>query len=202
MDRDEHQRPDAAGQPHLPKAGGVFRHDDHPGVGDHIGEAAGGISGVLTGEALGAAGGPIGTIIGGLAGAVGGWWAGRTVSEAATHMPGGDSDTHYRSRYEGASDRLADRSYDDVRPAYQLGRLAAMNPDYHGRDFDAVEHELRRGWSDDVRERHGDWQSVRGYARDAYEEGRLRYESTGRAAASAGGDLDPLARPGPHDTRR
>jgi len=179
----------------------VFHHDDRPGLGDHIGEAAGGISGVLTGAAIGAAGGPLGTIIGGIAGAGGGWRAGRTVSEAATHMTGGDSDAHYRHHYERTTDRLADRSYDDVRPAYQLGHLAAMNPDYRGRDFERVEAELQRGWSDDVRARHGDWQRVRSYARDAFVQNRARMEGAGRAVASAGGDLDPLDRPAPDATR-
>ena len=111
-------------------------------------------------------------IIGGLAGALGGWWAGRTVSEAATRMTAGDSDTHYRNSYEQSSDRFADRSYDDVRPAYLIGHLAAMNPDYAGRDFDDLEPELRRGWSEQVRARHGDWQSVSRYARAAYTERR------------------------------
>jgi hypothetical protein len=202
MDANDERRGEAAPEATAPHRDSVFHHDDHPSVGDHIGEAAGGISGVLAGAAIGAAGGPIGTIIGGIAGAVGGWWAGRTVSEAATHMTGGDSDAHYRHHYEGTSDRLADRSYDDVRPAYQLGHLAAMNPDYRGRDFEGVEPELRHGWSDEVRARHGDWQRVRGYARDAFVENRARMEGTGRAVAGAGGDLDPLARPGPDDSRR
>lgn len=172
-----------AGDDAAPERASILRHDSNPGVGDHIGEAAGGISGVLAGAAIGAAGGPIGTIIGGLAGALGGWWAGRTVSEAATRMTAGDSDTHYRNAYEGSSDRFADRSYDDVRPAYQIGHLAAMNPDYAGRDFDAVEPELRRGWSEQVRARHGDWQSVSRYARAAYMERRT--SGTERAAPRA-----------------
>ena len=64
--------------------------------------------------------------------------------------------------------RLADRSYDDVRPAYQLGHIASMNPDYNGRSFDEVEPELRYGWGNDLRARHGDWSAVRPYAEEAY----------------------------------
>ena len=137
MDRKDLDKNDAGKNP-------VIHHDDHPGVGDHIGEAAGGISGVLAGAALGSVGGPIGTIIGGIAGAVGGWWSGRTVSEAATRLTH-DDDKYYRGHYEGSSNRLADRSYDDVRPAYHLGHIASGNPDYKDRDFDAVESDLRRG---------------------------------------------------------
>ena len=141
-------------------------------VGQEVGEAAGGISGVLAGAALGSLGGPLGTIIGGLAGAVSGWWAGRAIAEAASHITH-DDDAAFRSHYERSPNRLADRPYDDVRPAYQLGHLASRNPDYANRNFDDVEGDLRRGWTDDVRSRHGEWESVRGYARDAYDRGRM-----------------------------
>ena len=96
-------------------------HQDKAGAGEEVGEAVGGVSGVVAGAAIGSAGGPIGTIIGGIAGAVGGWWAGRAVADA-THKFTADDDTFYRERFEHRPDRLADRSYDDVRPAYQLGR--------------------------------------------------------------------------------
>jgi hypothetical protein len=200
----------------------VIHHDDNPGVGDHIGEAAGGISGVLAGAAIGSAGGPIGTIIGGIAGAVGGWWSGRAVSEAATRLTQ-DDDTYYRGHYEGSPSRLADRSYDDVRPAYHLGHIAANNPDYKDRDFDAVESDLRRGWDT----KHGEWDSMRGYARHGYEYGRGRSGATNASASSyygtaagatAGGladravagadnlkdrvDGNPASKPGPDATDR
>lgn len=150
-----------------PRKGGVLHHDDNPSVGDEVGEAVGGVSGVVAGAAIGSAGGPIGTIIGGIAGAVGGWWAGRAVSEAA-HKFTSEDDSLYRERFENRTDRLADRSYDDVRPAYQLGHLASMNPDYNGRTFDEVEPDLQRGWGNDLRARHGDWSAVRPYAEEAY----------------------------------
>src|SRR6476661_5634742 len=106
-----------------PREGG----DVYPGngapKGDKIGESVGGASGVVAGAAIGSAAGPIGTIIGGLAGAVGGWWAGKQVSEA-THKFTQDDDMYYREHFVNRSDRLADRGYDDVRPAYQLGHLA------------------------------------------------------------------------------
>lgn len=151
-----------------PREGGLLHHDDSPGVGDEFGEAVGGVSGVVAGAAIGSAGGPIGTIIGGIAGAVGGWWAGRAVSEAA-HKFTQEDDSLYRERFENRSDRLADRSYDDVRPAYQLGHIASLNPDYNGRTFDEVEPELSSGWGNDLRARHGDWSTVRPYAADAYD---------------------------------
>jgi len=185
----------------------ILHHDDNPSVADEVAEGVGGVSGVLAGAAIGSLGGPIGTIIGGIAGAVSGWWAGRAISEAATHFTHAD-DAAYRAHYE-TSGRLADRSYDDVRPAYQLGHLAGYNPDYANRSFDEVESDLRRGWTDDVRARHGDWDSVRGYARDAYERGRSGYRSaglagttaTGAAAYGAGRVADAAADLG-HDVKR
>ena len=163
----------------------IIHHDDNPSTGDLVGEGVGGAAGVLTGAAIGSIGGPIGAIIGGLAGAVGGWWTGRTVSEAASHFTH-DDDAAYRTHYESSSARLADRSYDDVRPAYQLGHLAGKNPEYSSRSFDEVESDLRRGWTDDVRARHGEWDTVRPYARDAYERGRSGMSASGAAATATG----------------
>src|SRR5829696_8650130 len=157
-----------------------LRRDDT--TGDEVGEAVGGISGVLTGAALGSLGGPIGTIIGGIAGAVSGWWAGRAISEAARHVTDED-EAFYREHYQRASAGLADRSYDDVRPAYQLGHLAGRNPDYAGRSFDDVEPDLQRGWTGDVASQYGKWKIVRPFAREAYERGR----TSPSGAALAGG---------------
>ena len=136
---------------------------------DYVGETAGGISGGLAGAAIGSIGGPVGTLIGGLAGVIGGWWAGRSIAEAAKDYGDAD-DRYYRGHYEAGS-RSASRSYDDVRPAYQLGHIASRNPDYAGQDFDKVESDLRRGWSDEIGAKHGDWSSVRGYAREGYTRG-------------------------------
>lgn len=211
------------------KTNDVIHHDDHPGVADHVGEAAGGISGVLAGAAIGSLAGPIGTVIGGLAGAAGGWWSGRAVSEAATKLTTKDDD-YYRSHYESSPNRLADRGYDDVRPAYQLGHLASMNPDYSNKDFDAVEPDLKKGWSTQDKAKFGEWDSVRGYAKDAYARGRSnmsggaststatgaaaygagkvanKAESAGRKVANAADDLkdrvdgNPASKPGPDAT--
>ena len=152
------------------KAHGVVDHDDLPSVGDQVGEAAGGISGVLAGAAIGSIGGPIGTVIGGIAGAIGGWWTGRAISEAAANFTHSD-DAHYRNAYEGSDAKLADRSYDDVRPAYQLGHIASRNPDYSGREFEAVESDLERGWSSTADRASGEWRQVRAFARDAFVRG-------------------------------
>ena len=160
--------------------------DDEPTAANYVGEAAGGISGGLAGAAIGSLGGPVGTLIGGLAGVIGGWWAGRSIAEAAKDY-GEEDDRYYRTHYETGT-RASDRSYDDVRPVYQLGHLASRNPDYRGRDFDAVEADLRRGWSDDIGARHGDWDVVRGYAREGYNRG------TSTLAATSAGAIDSSVR--------
>jgi hypothetical protein len=183
-------------------ASDLRRDDVNPG--DEIGEAVGGISGVLTGAALGSLGGPIGTIIGGIAGAVSGWWAGRAISEAASHATN-DDDDYYRTHYEGSRTATgAARTYDDVRPAYQLGHIAGRNPDYKSRSFDEVETDLRHGWSGDVTQRHGDWNEVRDYARHGYE--RSRSENILERGAHKAADMvddvkdrfdgNPASRPG------
>jgi hypothetical protein len=171
------------------------KHDDdnvtHPDrsrtTGDEIGEAAGGVSGVVAGAAIGSLAGPVGTVVGGIAGAVGGWWAGRAVADAAQEYSVGD-DAVYRNHYENSPNRLADRDYESVSPAYRLGHLAARNPDYSGRPFAEVEPDLRRGWNGIANKTYGDWDSVRGYANDAYdrsassvEQQRLREEANDAA---------------------
>jgi hypothetical protein len=89
------------------------------------------------------------------------------VAEAAAKFNEHD-DNNYRQAYETRPDRLVDRSYEDVRPAYQLGHLASENPDYDGKNFEAIEAELQSGWSNDLRAKHGDWAAVRPYAEEAY----------------------------------
>ncbi len=146
---------------------GILNHDNTPTTGDEVGQAVGGVSGTVAGAAIGSVAGPIGTVIGGIAGAVGGWWAGRSVSEAAKRFDD-HADNNYRQSYESRSDRLADRTYEDVRPAYQLGHLASENPDYTGKNFESIEEDLQRGWSNDLRARHGDWSTIRPFAQEGY----------------------------------
>jgi len=200
------------------------RHEGHThGVGDeHVtpgklaSEGIGGAAAGAAGAAIGALAGPVGLVIGGLAGVVGGWWAGKAAVEAAhTYTP--DIDNTYREAYETSSTRLADRSYDAVRPAYQLGHVAGKNPDYRDRDFDAVESDLQRGWTDDVRARHGDWSTARPFVRDAYTRSRAAaagskaasaVREAGHKTANAIDDLkdrvdgNPASRPGPDPTDR
>ena len=181
------------------------KHDDHPGVADHVGEAAGGISGVTAGAAIGSIAGPVGTVIGGILGAMGGWWTGRAVAEAATTVTT-DDDNYYRSHYDKSTTRLADRGYDDIKPAYYLGHIASRNPDYQNRSFDEIEPDLRSGWSRDTR--YGSWDTVRSYASEGFNRGRSTLGATSARVADAADDLkdrvdgNPASRPGPDATDR
>ncbi len=144
---------------------------DHASAGKVAAEGVGGAAAGAAGAAIGAIGGPVGMIIGGLAGIVGGWWAGKAAVESSRHYTP-DDDRYYRDKYESSPSRIADRSFDDVRPAYQVGHLAGRNPDYTGRDWDAVDADLERGWTGEVRERHGEWDAARPFARDAFTRSR------------------------------
>jgi hypothetical protein len=155
---------------------------DHVTAGKVAAEGVGGAAAGAAGAAIGAMAGPIGMLVGGLAGIVGGWWAGKSAVEAAHHYTP-EVDNAYRNAYETSPTRLADRSYDDIRPAYQLGHVAGLNPDYANRDFDAVEGDLRKGWTDDLRARHGEWETARPFARDAYT--RSRAAAVGGTAGAA-----------------
>jgi len=189
---------------------------DHATAGKLAAEGVGGAAAGAAGAALGSLAGPAGMIIGGLAGIVGGWWAGKAATESAKHYSAED-DRYYRDKFESSPTRAADRSFDDVRPAYQVGHIAGKNPDYKDREWEAVETDLQRGWTDEVRDRHGDWNAARPYARDAFTRSRASamgasaagvVRDTERKIANAADDLkdrvdnNPASRPGPDPTDR
>jgi hypothetical protein len=161
-----------------------------PAPSDESRRAVAGPIGAAGGAAAGAAVGtvtlgPVGAMIGAIAGALGGGWSGLAAAAPTHYTP--EHDQEYREHYESDAERLADRPYDAVRPAYQLGHLAAHNPDYARRDFDAIEADLQRGWTDDVRARHGDWQAARRYAREAFTRARARRQGRTGVELNIGG---------------
>lgn len=136
-----------------------------------IGGGSGGLAGMAAGAGIGSFAGPIGTIVGALGGVVGGWWAGRAAMKADDGYSA-DDDDFYQSHHESSRGLgTTGPSYDATRPAYQLGHLAGMNPDYRGRSFDEVETDLSTAYSTAGNQ---DWHSVRDYARDAYGRSRNR----------------------------
>jgi len=112
-----------------------------------------------------------------IAQSVGGWWAERDVAASVRQVTFED-DVVYRAHYDFSPTRLADRSYEVVRPAYLVGHIAGTNPGYNGLNFESVERDLRTGWTDDIRAKHGDWDAVRVYAKEAFARKRQRVERT------------------------
>jgi len=165
-------------------------------------QALGAGAGAAVGAAWGTLGGPIGTIIGGLAGAVGGWWAARSATEQ--HLFNLDDENYYRGRHEALTptDPAGRYSYDDVRPAYQIGHLAGANPDYGSRSFSDIEPHLKGAYSTAA---GNNWDDVRGYASEGYERGRSVAAGRGtgstadmpldraRALGTEGGVVDRVA---------
>lgn len=133
-----------------------------------ITKGSGGFLGAVGGMAIGALGGPVGLVLGGLAGAVGGWWTGHKIADALQES----DEASFKAHYEKSPWRTADRTYEDVRPAYVAGHLAAHNPDYARKSFEDVESDLRRGWSGEVATKLGDWSGASPYARTAFERAR------------------------------
>ncbi len=158
------------------------------------GAAAGATAGLAT-MALGPIGLGIGALVGAVAGGLGGWFGGQAATEVRYDAA---EDAHYRALFEGGM--ATDRGFDTVRPAYQLGHLAAHNPDWRGREFTVVEADLHRAWDDHLRGRQGPaWESVRAYVRDAYGHARsegagLRRDTSVFGSAGSAVDPDELAR--------
>lgn len=131
----------------------------HP-VGTGVGAAVGGAA---AGAAAGAFGGPIGAAVGGVVGAVAGGLAGKAAAESVNPTA---EDAYWRDTYESEPYFVSGRTYDQYRPAYELGWGSVGR--YEG-DFDAIEPRL----ADDWRARHAAdglaWTDVRPATRAAWE---------------------------------
>jgi hypothetical protein len=192
-DHSEHDKDIGAASSHFGEGMADTRNNEFlPNNKEAAAKGAGGVGGAAAGAAIGALAGPVGAVIGGLAGAVGGWWAGKGIADATSSFDDKE-EAYYRSHYESDPSRPADRRYEDVRPYYMLGHIAAHNPDYRTREFDEIEPELQRGWSGGSQQQL-DWTGGRSYARTAFTRRRLATESTlgagaGNAANIAGGSV-------------
>jgi len=129
---------------------------------------------------------------------LGGWWSGESARRAADRFDERTERRcreHFRSggaEVAGKSARAAMRAqpreaeasgaaevgesaasgsmhFEQARPGYRFGWVAAQNPDYQGRSFSDVEPELRSAWeSDPDARRAGSWPDVRGYVGFGY----------------------------------
>lgn len=150
---------------------------DAPGA-HPIGTGIGAAGGAVTGAAVGSIGGPIGTAVGGIAGALIGGLAGKGAAEAVNPTA---EDAHWRDAYQRESYYEAGRSYDEYRPAYELGWSSAGR---QGANFEAVEPEFAREWNSARATSQLDWDQARPATRAAWERASGQY---------AGGNALPVA---------
>ena len=160
---------------------------DAPGA-HPVGTGIGAAGGAVTGAAFGAMGGPIGAAVGGVAGAVVGGLAGKGAAEAVNPTV---EDAYWRDAYQNEPYYVAGRSYEEYRPAYELGwNAAAARRDA---DFDAFDAEWEREWTTRRGASHLDWDQARPAARAAWERAGVRdvRDDTGTIVAPAyTGDID------------
>ena len=109
----------------------------HP-VGTGVGAALGGAA---AGAATGAIGGPIGAVVGGIVGAVAGGLAGKAAAESVNPTM---EDAYWRDAYAKQPYYETGRTYDEYRPAYEMGWSSVDS--YTGR-FEDFEPQLRDRWS-------------------------------------------------------
>lgn len=118
----------------------------------------------MTGSALHMVAGPLGTVVGKIVGQVGGWWKSRSEKTAAEFPK--EEEQLCLQHFEAYELRPAELTFDTARTAYQIGYLAAENPDYHERGFDAVEADVGYGFT---AEPAGEYNALRDFARFGYE---------------------------------
>jgi ElaB/YqjD/DUF883 family membrane-anchored ribosome-binding protein len=114
-------------------------------------------------------GGAVGALVGVVAGALGGWWAARATAERGLALPS-DAEEACRVHFMSYTLRPEELEFDHARPGYLLGWVAAGNPEYRGREYDEVEAELRRAFTDDYA---ADYDALRDFARFGFERGAL-----------------------------
>lgn len=129
-----------------------------------VGTGLGATGGAVAGAAAGSLGGPIGAAIGGVAGAVAGGLAGKAAAESVNPTA---EDAYWRSTYDREPYYESGRTYDEYRPAYELGWSARDR--YQGQDFDAVEPHLARDWGQARASSPLEWETARPATRAAWD---------------------------------
>ena len=145
------------------------RHDANPdpitgAPGAHpVGTGVGAAGGAVTGAAIGGAvGGPVGAVIGAAIGGVTGGLAGKGVAEGVNPTV---EDAYWRNNYSKRP-YAANRSYDDLAPAYQYGYNSAAT--HAGRKFDEVENDLQHGWEQAKGKSKLAWNDAKHATKDAW----------------------------------
>ncbi|MDR6214800.1 PA2169 family four-helix-bundle protein [Paracidovorax wautersii] len=143
-----------------------------------VGTGVGAAGGAVAGAAAGSLGGPIGAAVGGVAGAVVGGLAGKAAAESVNPTA---EDAYWRESYQREPYYSGDRTYDEYRPAYELGWSSVGR--YEG-DFDTVEPHLARDWGQARGTSGLEWDEARPATRAAWERA-----GSGTTTATAGAGL-------------
>jgi len=147
-----------------------------------VGTGVGAAGGAVAGAAAGAFGGPIGAAVGGVAGAVVGGLAGKAAAESVNPTV---EDAYWRESYQREPYYRGGRTYDEYRPAYELGWSSVGR--YEG-DFDTVEPHLARDWGQARGTSGMEWDEARPATRAAWERaGRGYTTDMDRGMTTAGG---------------
>lgn len=127
-----------------------------------VGTGVGATGGALAGAAAGSLAGPAGAVAGMLVGAVVGGMGGKAVAEGVNPT---QEDAYWRESHTREPYYEAGRSYDDYRPAYEIG----WDGRSQGADFDAAEQRFASEWD----QRRGTsaltWEQARPATRAAWE---------------------------------
>jgi hypothetical protein len=144
----------------------------------------GAVSGAAAGAALGGVvGGPVGAMIGAAVGGMAGGLAGKGVAEAANPT---EEDAYWRDNY-GNRPYAANRSYDELGPAYQYGWEAWSRNRERG--WSGAEGDLERGWNQARGNSRLAWNEARHATRDAWDRLENRFASGERPAAGVSSPL-------------
>jgi hypothetical protein len=113
----------------------------------------------VVGAALHKVAHPLAVVLGAIAGTLGGWW--QKARENGPDFPESE-DAACRAHFLSVTVHPDGMTYEEARTGYALGYIAASNPDYDGRGFDAIEPDLRVGFHG---EREEEFERLREYAR-------------------------------------
>ena len=142
-----------------------------------VGTGVGATSGALSGAALGGAvGGPVGAMVGAAVGGLAGALAGKGVAEAVNPT---EEDAYWSSNY-ASRPYAGDRSYDDLRPAYQYGWESRAR--HHDRNWSDVESDLERDWNTSRGSSSLSWNEARHASRDAWDRVDNLYKGIGQSS--------------------
>ena len=139
----------------------------------HVGTGVGTAGGAMAGAAAGALAGPVGAVVGLVAGGIAGGLGGKAVAESVNPTA---EDAHWRDAYNREAYYEPGRSYDDYRPAYEMGWSSRAT---RNDNFDTLEPAFATEWASARGDSTLDWDRARPAARAAWDRVDRDYFSAG-----------------------